>query len=359
MKKFIKIITFLGVFIFIFFMVQSVLHHRWNNYFEDIYRRCMLYEAEPENSIDVLYFGTSEIYAGVFPTCMYEETGITGVNMAVTSRSAVTSYYQLEYTLKHQQPKVVCYDFASLFDPVLPADDETIYRKMVDTIPDWNIKLKLIKDIKKLDDTQSVLSYLFPLLRYHSIWNELTDENFQNDKLVINPVYQEYAQGCLLFNTEYHDLGIGDEIYPELWEQEEQCNVEISDISVVYCDKFIEMCNERGIKVVAIIPPRIIDASKKVAREDTMNEYLESRGVAIADYNTYEAVTRVGLTLKDDFWDSGHLNYKGAVKISRDLAHYLKDNYQLDDHRGEEMYKKWDEYWDRFITGYGYGEYDK
>ena len=100
MKKCIKVIVFLALLLAMLTGLSFVFQHRWTGN-DDVYSLNMSYKEEPENSIDVLYFGTSEIFNSVFPTAMYEETGITGINFAVTHKSAITTYYQLEYALKY------------------------------------------------------------------------------------------------------------------------------------------------------------------------------------------------------------------------------------------------------------------
>ena len=69
----------------------------------------------------------------------------------------------------------------------------------------------------------------------------------------------------------------------------------------------------------------------------------------IIDYNTYEEVSRLGLELHKDYKDSAHLNYKGALTFSRDLAHVLSEKYGLEDHRGQAGFEKWDGYWEEFL----------
>jgi hypothetical protein len=43
-----------------------------------------------------------------------------------------------------------------------------------------------------------------------------------------------------------------------------------------------------------------------------------------------------------DFFDGGHMNHYGAVKVSRALAEHLAATYDLPDRRGDEAYERWD-----------------
>lgn len=389
MKKFAKIIALILCFGIALEISQYPLHYRWSEN-EDVYSRNVTYKEEAEDSVDVLYFGTSEIYNDVFPTAMYEETGITGMNFAVSHKSAITTYYQMKYALKYQNPKVVCCDFSALFTNKLPThgdNNEQIYRKIVDTMPDADIKLQLIASMKMSDRKTDVLSYLFPIFRYHSRWSDLSREDFEPDYQVSDE-YRLYSAGCRLQGSSYNEkarpeITVDTQITEALWdvasltevkddeedltgedgfeketkvspEQEKAVPGEepLANVSVEYYDKMIKLCQERGIQVVALIPPKIRDGALKTARMPAIEEYMYSRGVDIIDYNTYEQVTRLGLNLQEHYCDAAHMNYKGAVIMSRDLAKVLSERYDLPDHRDDGAYAKWDSYWDEFAAAY-------
>ena len=329
-KRIVKVVSFVLVFVLLFYACQYVFHYRWSGE-EDLYTRYVDFEKQPENSLDVLYFGTSEMYEGVDPIITYASEGITGYNLAVTYTSAVTNYYQLMYTLKHQTPKIVACDFASLFDNNLPSDNEQIYRKIYETLPDQELKDQLLDDIMRLDNTQDFLSWKFPFLRYHSMWSEYKNKYLLPDKQYNNE-YKTYTKGALMNSKSF--TGDVFKITPDLWETEETDDP-LSDISVEYYDRFIEACQNRGIKVLAIIPPKIWYASECSSRWKTMKAYFDSRSVDYLNYNTYEQVTRMNLNFEDHYFDTAHLNTLGAFIFSKTLASDMKDKYNLSDHRDD------------------------
>jgi len=350
LKRFISIVVFCLLFVILFLSIQEVLHYRWSGN-EDVYTRNLNYAAQHKDSIDVLYFGTSEVYAGVAPIVTYKESGITGYNFAISYRSAVTVYYQLKYALKYQAPKVVMCDFSSLYESQLPSDVEQLYRKVVDTMPDKAIKNELIADICQLDKNQSYLSWKYPILRYHSMWNELSEENFEKD-YVYDSEYKSYSKGALLNNVGFNLTQEPFEITSDLWNYENE-ETEFSEISVKYYDMFIEECQKRGIRVVALLLPKLNEAALYAARWNAMKDYFDSRGVDYLNYNTYEQVKRLGVTLEDDYYDVGHFNFYGSIKFSKILASDLKAKYSFDDRRMDESINKdWDEAWNKFCLDY-------
>lgn len=386
MKKFAKIMALLLCFGIALEIAQYPLHYRWSEN-EDVYSRNVTYKDEKKDSVDVLFFGTSEIYNAAFPTAMYHEKGFTGMNFAVSHKSAITTYYQVKYALKYQTPKVVCCDFSALFADKLPSygeKNEQIYRKVVDTMPDIDIKLQLIASMKLSDIHTDALSYLFPILRYHSRWNELSAEDFKPDYQVSDE-YKRYSAGCRLEDRVYEELSspeitVDTPITKDLWDVDlvnyaaddevdltkeenktssEKKKIEpgkekVARFSGKYYDKMIKLCQSKGIQVVALIPPKIRDGALKTARMEAFEEYMSSRGVEILDYNTYEEVMRLDLSFQEDYCDAAHLNYKGAVKFSQDLAAVLAEKYDLPDHRTEETFSKWDGYWEEFVTDYSF-----
>lgn len=348
MKKYgIRILTFLAIFAVLFWIAQEVLHERWYGQ-DNLYQKNLDHMEQPEGSIDVLCFGTSEMYNGYAPIVTYHEEGITGYNFAVNSKSAVTTYYQLLFALKYQTPKVVLCDFSSLYDDGLPADKEGLYHNVVENMPDREIKNALIDEICELDSEQSELAWHIPLLYYHGMWSSLKAENFSLS-YHSDEDYPSYLKGSAF----YTESGYYDELFemtPDYWQPEEDDDENFSANSVKYYDLFIEECQKRGIQVVAVLPPKITEAEEYAARLSMKMGYFDSRGVDCLNYNCYEEVVeRMDLDFDEDYKDGGHLNVRGACKFSRAIAQDLKARYDLPDRREDSLCKDdWDRAWETF-----------
>lgn len=341
----IKVVVFLLGFCLIFISLQKVLHYRWDS---DLYNANIYMKEQPENSYDVFFLGTSELKTAVYPGAIFQTNGITSYNYAVTNKSALTMYYQLEYILRYQNPKVVCCDFSALYDDTLPTDRESVYRKVVDTMPDFDLKWDMIKNIHEIDPEQSVLSYLFPMLKYHSMWSELNEGYFQED-YVYHDMTGDYYNGCSLLNGSYD--GEAYDIAPIIWEAEKS-DEQLSSQNVEWYDKMIELCHENDIIIVALFPPALGEGYQKAARWETTTAYLESRGVDIIDYNNFDAVQRIGLNVSEDYIDNTHMTYKGSLKVSRDLAYILYSRYGITDNRGTKEAMQWDTQWNAFCKDF-------
>ena len=63
-------------------------------------------------------------------------------------------------------------------------------------------------------------------------------------------------------------------------------------------------------------------------------------------YNFLDNAEEIGIDYNKDTYDGGlHLNLTGATKLSKYFAKILKENYNLTDYTGDELYnKKLEEY---------------
>ncbi|MBR6452727.1 MAG: hypothetical protein IKS87_08470 [Lachnospiraceae bacterium] len=330
MKKFVRnTVIFIVIFAVLFAYAQNVFHYRWP---DNTYSKMVDYKNQPADSVDVAVFGTSEMYQAYAPIVTYEAEGLTGFNFAVQNRSAMTTYYQFRYMLKHQRPKVVVCDFVCLFDNALPSESETIFRRVVDTMPDPVVRFELIREICRVDPTQQFMSWMFPVFRYHSMWKEFDPESLTWDTKK-DPFYACFDKGANLNSAPFEGEAV--EITPELWQTDRAADP-IQDFSMAYYDRMIADCKELGIPVVCILTPKVCDADVYESNVPAMQAYFESKGVTFLNYNTYEQVQRLGLSQPEDYFDPAHLNTQGAVKFSRAVAADLKAMFpDLPDRRSD------------------------
>lgn len=338
-KNLFKALIFILIFSALFWLAQELLRYPWKAD-EDTYIKMVSYSEEPAGTIDVLYFGTSEMYYDVVPVIGYEKTGITGMNLACTRKSAMTAYYQLKEALEYQIPKLVVCDFSALYEDETPAEYEQIYRKITDSLIKRKFRYELIGAIKKAWPEESVLNYVFPLLRYHSRWSTMTWADLKRQGEIVP--YEQYQWGANFSIQKNEEIY---EIDPGWWSVDEEKVRDIAPVQAEYYDKFISLCQENGIEVAALMLPRFYeyDTSKKVTNWEKTKAFLEERNVKIIDEYQYEEIERMQLDQYQDYYDRGHANVSGAMKIMGDLSEKLQEAYKLPDHRGDAAYAAWDQ----------------
>lgn len=345
-KLIMKAVAFLAIFCILFLAVQEVIRYKAER-IEDIRYRYDAYLSEPENSIDILFIGSSPVCADIAPTLIWEETGMTSFNFGVSHASAMINYYQLRWALEAQKPSLVVVDFScTCQDKKIDSEiREADNRRNVAALPDWMLRSEMILQIGKDNVNQNIWTYFFPLLQYHSRWNEISETDFidtQVDK------FQTYNKGALFLLQYSEDEIIYD---PTIFEQGPE-SLPISEYSWGYYQKMLNLCAENDIPVAVVSLPVSTTAIGILRTHETVKKVCVEIGLNYYDMNAPTAWEAYGFDTKTDFYDDGHMNANGAVKLSKALAEMLQADYGLPDHRGDEAYSAWENDWNSFYKKY-------
>ncbi len=123
---------------------------------------------------DVIFIGDCEVYENISPITLWEEYGITSYIRGSAQQLIWQSYYLLEETLKIEKPKVVVFNV--LVMQYNEPQKEAYNRMTIDGMRWSEAKVKNIQ--ASMMEDEKFLDYVFPLLRYHSRWQELNKEDF-------------------------------------------------------------------------------------------------------------------------------------------------------------------------------------
>ena len=72
------------------------------------------YRAEPADSLDYLYLGSSYAYCDVNPALVYDASGLTGYVLAGPEQTLSQTYYYLKEALRTQSPQAVILEASAL-----------------------------------------------------------------------------------------------------------------------------------------------------------------------------------------------------------------------------------------------------
>lgn len=330
-----KCAVFLALVLAIGALLQMILRHKWSPYVENVSTRYQALLQEPAGTIDVLYLGSSPLYAAVNPTVIWHESGITGYNLGLSNQNAMTVYYELQYLLQYHTPKVVCLDANSIVSDRTPenAEYETTYRKVADAIPDLRLKAALIGDICQEYAGQHAYDYWLPLFRYHDRWSELSKNDF--DPQTDDIYYQYFSKGCLL------DERIAPQTWPSVYPlQDDTIDPADGAIEREYYQKTVDLCRQKGIEVAVLLPPHL---GLTQAKSDAIAAFCAENGLPLLAYATRAAWEQTGFDLDTDLYEWNHLNIYGQVKFSQQVAACLQSWFDLSDHRGDAAYAAWDD----------------
>lgn len=279
------------------------------------------YELYEKDFFDVMFFGTSITKYGIYPMVLYKDFGIAAYNLSSGAQSIPSSYYLIEKAIEEQSPKVVVLDcFAVTYQIEKYYSEAHLHyvTDMMDFFERYRMVSDLIEDNKKAE-------FLFPMLKYHSRWSELTEWDFS---------YTEYASLGARMSFTTTEIQAETEILQE--------SVELPEVSKTYLVKIIELCKEKEVDLVLTLLPMDFGYGTECDASQ-MQKYIN--GVqAIADeydipyLNFMHDMEETGIDYATDFRDRRHMNCYGATKMTTYLGKYLKANYDLPDVRGNSRY---------------------
>lgn len=281
---------------------------------------------EPKNSLDVVFMGNSDVYRGISPITLWDEYGIASYNYVSSGQRMWTAYYMMEECLKYQNPDLIVLNMDSAFNE--SQSSESNYRKAFDNMRLGTTKIKAVTDPVYKNSKKEILSYIFPVFRFHSRWSELKEDDFteafNNDRFAykgmdmitdVNP----YNDGYKYMNRDHSKEIIG-----------EKCSK--------YLEKMVQLCKEKDIKLVLIEIPSAESWSKELS--DKTKEFADSHNLDFIDMNLN--ASEFGFDWKTDTCDGGdHLNVYGAEKVSKYLGKILQEKYNIPNRKDDENYSYW------------------
>ena len=181
-------ITFI-IFAVVFMLIQRLLMPK---YVDDVVEGNLIkeYYQEENKDYDVIFIGDCEVYENFSPVKLWTEYGINSYIRGSAEQYIWQSYYLLEDTLRYHKPHVVVFNIQSL--QFNKSQSEAYNRMTLDGMK-WSMsKVNAINASMK--ENEHFIEYVFPLLRYHSRWSELTASDVkymfkQPDKISHNGYY--------------------------------------------------------------------------------------------------------------------------------------------------------------------------
>jgi len=284
------------------------------------------YNERPDH--DVLFIGDCEVYECFTPPTLWQEYGITSYVRGSAQQLIWQSYYLLEDALRYETPDVVVFNVLAV--KYGEPQNEAYNRMTLDGMRWSGSKIDAI--CASMTEEESFLSYVFPLLRFHSRWSELSGEDlqylFHRDRVSHNGYLMQTAISPKTSDREGTPLA--DYTLPE--------------IGFEYLEKMRLLCEEKGIELVLVKAPT---NNWKYYWYDEWDaqiaDYAKEAGVDY--YNFIPLADEIGLDWSTDTYDGGiHLNVYGAEKLTSYFGDLLCREYGLESRADEaELQKLWSE----------------
>lgn len=322
MKRTIKIIIILVVFLLIFVLLNKLLQPKYATSLIEGSMISQYYSEDKEH--EVIFIGDCEVYANFSPMVMFEQDGIKAYIRGSSQQMIWQSYYILKETLKYEIPKVVVLNVNSMrYDKNSDKVSEAYNRLTIDKMKWSQEKIDIINE--SMTEEETFLSYVFPILRYHSRYDKLQAEDFEY-------IFKNKQ------NT-YNGFLINKNIKPveNLPTKRKLANYQFSEECYKYLDKITKLCKDNGISLVLIKAPSLYPYWYN-EYDEQIQKYANENNIDY--YNLLKIVDEIGIDYSKDTYDAGlHLNLTGATKLSKYFSNILVERYNLNNYSEDEKYK--------------------
>lgn len=277
---------------------------------------------------DVIFLGDCEVYENFSPITLWQEYGITSCIRGSPQQMIWQSYYLMEETFRYETPKVMVFNVLAMqYDTPESTGDESrreAYNRVTLDGMRWSAsKWRSVYASMTEEERQweGMLTYLFPILRYHDRWSQLTKDDFtywlHRDRV---------SDNGYLMQTGVKPLG-------DAYAQPPRTDYDFGQNAWNYLDKMVELCREHGTELVLIKSPSLYpvwwwewDAQ--------IEAYAREKGLRYI--NMVERSVEMGIDWSQDTYDAGlHLNVWGAEKAARWFGKILSEDCGIPDRRGD------------------------
>lgn len=308
----IKCIAFLGIFALLFLYVQEMLRDKWAEGEYNVTTKVRGFYEEEENTLDVVFIGSSQMYADMAPAVLFHEYGITSYDFCANEQPMWISYYYIKEALKHQDPKVIVLDVFTAYGE--DYEEEGVTHINLDDLP---MSLNKIAAIRDSVPSGMRYSFYFPLAKYHNTWTDFYEGKAELAFYHENDPYKGYSP--FVFPADYQETAKA-----EVAGQKE--TEPIPERAGTWLRRIIALCEEEGVPLVLIKTPNGNAQRQKLY--NSVAELAKETGTPFLNMNV----------LLDG---QAHVNVLQAEKITLLMGEYLTAHYEFEDKRENPEYAGW------------------
>ena len=260
---------------------------------------------EPEQSMDVIGFGSSRMYCTLDPLVLHHETGLRAYVLATQQQPLKATRTYMREALSRQSPRLLILEATMAFRPDSETTDAEI-RDCLDPLPWSKNKLALIRDLVPAGQRSS---YYFNFLKYHQRWKELSAKDFDFSYLGKRDVFRGY-----MYLTPERGADCRQQDYDGVEAQP------VPEENLVLLREMALLAEENGASLLLLAAP-YETVTDDLGYLKSLHAFCEAEGIDFLDLNLeYDAL---GIDEEKDYFDIGHFNVSGSTKATRYLADYI------------------------------------
>ena len=258
-----------------------------------------------ERNHELIIIGDCEVYENISPITLWEDYGITSYIRGSPQQLIWQSYYLLADTFRHEKPKAVIYSVLAM---KYGSPQSEAYNRL--TLDGMRLSASKIAAVNaSMTEGESLISYLFPLFRYHDRWKELSADDLRYMFKKRGVSYNGFLMRC--------------DVQPmrTLPTPPKLGNYALSESCWKYLDKMTELCKENGVELILLKAP-VLYPHWYPEWDAQVVDYADAHDLLYI--NALDELEAIGIDFAADTYDGGlHLNLAGAEKLSAYLGNIL------------------------------------
>lgn len=289
----------------------------------DVTRKVRGFYEEPENSLDLIFIGSSNLFSSINPAVLWKEQGITSYVFGANEQNMSLSYYYLQEALEYQKPQAVVLDMFYCSYGEMQRDG--VVRINLDDMR-WG-KNKVDAILHNVPREEQ-MSYFLPMIKYHDRWKDLQLSDLQ--------IYQgrNPYKGWTPFEVSEKER----KTYPY---SESVSAAQLPDDAEEWMERIIESCEENGVELIFLATPNgnlscIEDAEKGYLHVDGRAYYKAAEQLADGHGITF-------LNLNAFMEGVPHNDVLTSQKITSWFGEWYAEKHEVMDKRGSEAFWYWEE----------------
>ncbi len=239
---------------------------------------------EPNDSLQVIFYGDSECYSTFYPKILSSEFNISSFVCATAAQHICDTYAILNENIRTQAPKVIV------------LETNCIFRKPKNTGTDKDIAMNF-------------LSNHLSMFAHHSDWKILAKKALPKKRFK----HKKNNKGFVIRKNTIPYRGGA---YMKITKKTKK----IPKKNLEYLNQIKSLCDNNNIKLILVSTPSPKNWSYK--KHNGIYKWAAANSVTYIDLNLEKSLT---INWKKDTKDGGdHLNFSGAKKVTRHIGEYLK-----------------------------------
>lgn len=288
--------------------------------------RVKQYEQLPQNSLDVLFLGSSNIMSGINPLQLWNDTGIQSYAFSTRAQTFAFSYAFLQDALKTQSPKCIVLDAFSVLTskPINGLINNDFHMSVNMDLLTMSTKTELLLNYVPYNEW---IFYYFPLFKNHNFYKQTEEIPLETDRIFMGYCFE-------------------DTVRPYDTPQYSNLVTALDEVDSLYLEKIVRLCQQENIELIVIKTPFSLE-DKSHQKVNAVKEFCELHNVAFYDMSL--DAEHWGFDFETDMMDDIHLNSSGAEKATARMGDLLTEKYDFKVSANHQYANIWKQEFDRMV----------